>query len=100
VLEGEVEATFRGQKYVVRAGDTINVPANAPHRFQNNSNAPARLLCICSPAGQEELFREVGAPVESRTTPPPKLDREQQQLFLEKARALAPKYRTEILKQA
>ena len=100
VLEGEVEATFRGQKYVARAGETINVPANAPHRFQNVSDRPARLLCICSPAGQEDLFREVGVPVATRTTAPPKLDKEQQQLFVEKAKALAPKYRTEILKEA
>ena len=28
-LEGEMEATFRGKKYVVRAGETINIPANA-----------------------------------------------------------------------
>ena len=100
VLEGEVEATFRGKQYIVRAGETINVPANAPHRFQNISDTPARLLCICSPAGQEDLFREVGVPVATRTTAPPKLDSEQQQQFMEKAKALAPKYRTELLKEA
>jgi quercetin dioxygenase-like cupin family protein len=100
VLEGEVEATFRGRKYIVRAGETINIPANAPHRFQNNSDAPARLLCICSPAGQEELFKEVGIPVATRTTAPPRLDSAQQQEFMEKARSLAPKYRTELLDKA
>ena len=31
LLDGEMEATFRGKKSVVRAGDTINIPANAPH---------------------------------------------------------------------
>src|ERR1051325_2638948 len=35
ILEGEIEATFRGKKSVVRAGATINVPANAPHSFTN-----------------------------------------------------------------
>jgi quercetin dioxygenase-like cupin family protein len=100
VLEGEVEATFRGKKYPVRAGQTINIPANAPHRFQNNSDTPARLLCICSPAGQEELFREVGIPVATRTAAPPRLDGPQQHAFLEKAKSLAPKYRTEILERA
>lgn len=62
VLEGEVEATCRGKKYVVRAGETINIPTNAPNRFQNNSGAPARLLCICSAAGQEEFFKEAVIP--------------------------------------
>src|ERR1700744_268677 len=60
VLNGEIPATFRGTKITVKAGETINIPANAPHRFQNESAAPARLLCICSPAGQEEFFMQIG----------------------------------------
>jgi len=28
LLEGEVEATFRGKKSIVKAGDTINIPSN------------------------------------------------------------------------
>ena len=99
LLEGEMVATFRGKKHVVRAGETINIPANAPHQFHNSSDKPVRLLCICSPAGLEEFFKEVGAPVATRTTPPPQLDKEQQQQFIEKATALAPKYRTELLKE-
>ncbi len=100
LLEGEIEATFRGRKSTVRAGDTINIPANAPHQFHNSSSKPVRLLCICSPSGQEKFFLEVGARVATRTTTAPKLDKEQQQQFMEKAKALAPKYRTEFLKEA
>lgn len=100
VLEGEMEATFRGQKSLVRAGDTINIPANAPHQFHNASAEPVRMLCICSPAGQENFFRDVGVPVATRTTPPPKLDPKEQAAFIEKVKALAPKYRTELLKEA
>src|SRR5215212_4995489 len=51
VLEGEVAVTFRGESIVLRRGETINVPANAPHFFRNASDAPARLLCLCAPAG-------------------------------------------------
>ena len=97
VLEGEIEATFRGEKTTVRAGETVNVPANAPHSFNNASDRPARLLCVCSPAGQERFFEEVGVPVEGRTTPPPELGEDEQAAFLEKAQELAPKYRTELL---
>jgi len=97
VLEGEIEAIFRGKKSIIRAGETINIPANAPHQFQNKSRQPARLLCLCSPAGQEEFFREVGVPVATRTTPPPRLDEAAQAAFVAKAKALAPKYRTELL---
>lgn len=97
VLEGEVEATFRGQKSVVRAGETINIPANAPHQFTNASSAPARLLCVCAPSGQELLFEQVGVPVHGRTTPPPKLDDQEQRAFMARAQELAPQYRTELL---
>src|ERR1700709_1052026 len=51
ILEREIEATFRGEKVTVRAGETINIPANAPHSFTNANDQPARLLCMCSPAG-------------------------------------------------
>ncbi len=99
LLEGEVEATFRGQKTVARAGTTIHIPANAPHQFQNVSSVPARLLCICSPAGQEEFFVQVGIPVASRTSPPPQLTPDEQADFMRKALALAPKFRTEFLRE-
>ena len=93
-------ATFRGEKAIVRAGDTLNIPANAPHQFHNASNSPVRMLCICSPAGQEKFFTEVGVPVATRTTPPPKLAEKEQAAFIEKVKALAPKYRTELLREA
>jgi quercetin dioxygenase-like cupin family protein len=100
LLEGELQATFRGSKLVLRAGDTVNIPANAPHQFVNAASTPARILCICSPAGPEKYFAELGVPVATRTTPPPPLTPEQQAEFRQKAAALAPKYRTELLKQA
>ncbi len=100
VLDGELEATFRGKKSLVRAGEAVNIPSNAPHQFHNSSSKPVRALCLCSPAGQDNYFLQVGVPVATRTAAPPKLDKEQQQQFMEKAKALAPKYRTELLKEA
>jgi quercetin dioxygenase-like cupin family protein len=100
LLEGEMEATFRGDRRTVRAGDTVHIPANAPHQFHNVSSAPVRMLCICSPAGQEKFFQEVGVQVATRTTPPPKLSAEEEKAFIEKVVALAPKYRTELLRSA
>jgi quercetin dioxygenase-like cupin family protein len=97
LLDGELEFTFRGAKKTVHAGETIHIPANAPHMFRNASGQPARLLCTCSPAGQEEFFMEVGVRVATRTTPPPKLDEAAEMEFKKKAAALAPKYRTELL---
>ena len=98
VLEGEIEAVFRDEHLTVHAGEGINIPANAPHQFQNKSKQAARLLCLCSPAGQEEFFQEVGVPVATRTTPPPPPDTAQQEELKAKTEALAPKYKTELLK--
>jgi quercetin dioxygenase-like cupin family protein len=100
LLDGELEATFRGNKRTVKVGETIHVPANAPHQFHNSSSKPVRMLCVCSPAGQEEFFEQVGTRVATRTAKPPKLDEAQQAALMKKTMDLAPKYRTEILKEA
>jgi quercetin dioxygenase-like cupin family protein len=97
VLNGEILATFRGAKTTLRAGETIHIPANAPHQFTNAAGQPARLLCICAPAGQEDFFAQVGVTVETRTTPPPKPTPEAEEEFKKKAQELAPKYKTEFL---
>lgn len=98
ILQGEIEATFRAEKSIVRAGETLSLPANAPHSFTNASDQPVRVLCICAPAGQENCFAEVGVKVPDRTTPPPKPGKEEQARFMKKAEELAPRYRTEPLK--
>ncbi|HEY0780299.1 MAG TPA: cupin domain-containing protein [Gemmatirosa sp.] len=90
VLDGEVEVTFRGQQSVARVGETVNTPANAPHQFHNASRPPARLLCVCAPAGQEEFFRAIGVPVTGPTAPLPAPDPAQQAAFQAEAQALAP----------
>ena len=78
LLEGELEFTFRGKTQTVKAPMTVNIPANAPHQFRNTSGRTAHMLCMCTPAGQEEFFIAVGVPVESRNAPPPKLTEEEQ----------------------
>jgi quercetin dioxygenase-like cupin family protein len=100
LLEGELAFTFRGAKVLARAGETVHIPANAPHQFHNASSAAVRLLCTCSPAGQEDFFLEVGVPVATRTTAPPKLEGAVQAEFVAKAKELSPKYRTELLPPA
>ena len=97
LLDGEPEFTFRGETQTVRAGSTVNIPANAPHAFKNRSGKTARMLCLCAPAGQEELFLSIGSPVDSRIAPPPKMSPEAQAEKGKLLATLAPKYRTEIL---
>jgi hypothetical protein len=50
--------------------------------------------------GTRTFFLEVGVPVATRVTPPPKLDEKEQAAFIEKVKALTPKYRTELLREA
>jgi mannose-6-phosphate isomerase-like protein (cupin superfamily) len=98
LLEGEIQFTFRGEERVVKAGMTVNVPANAPHFFTNVSGKPSRMLCMCTPAGAEDFFLALGTPLASRTALAPKLTAEEQQAFFRKAEELAPRYRTELLR--
>jgi|SRR5215469_18947953 len=100
VLDGEVRATFRGETIVLRAGQTINVPANAPHAFTNASDTPSRLLCMCAPAGQDEFFAQVGQPVATRTEPPSPLSPGAQAAFIAKCISLAPRYKSVLLPPA
>jgi quercetin dioxygenase-like cupin family protein len=100
LLEGELEFTFRGEKSVVRAGRTVNIPANAPHAFKNASVADARMLCMCTPAGQEEFFMAIGDAVNSRTVLPPKLSKDEIGERRKKAAGLLAKYRTEMVEPA
>jgi hypothetical protein len=53
----------------------MNIPATAPHVFKNTSGGAAHMLCMCTSAGQEEFFMEVGDPLGSRVSPPPRLDK-------------------------
>ena len=97
ILEGSIEFTFRGQTLVAHSGSTVNIPANAPHNFRNTSGAPARMLCMCTPAGQDDFFMRVGDPVDSPTAAPPQLSAQEQQQRRETAARLASDYRTEML---
>ena len=93
VLDGEVELTFRGEQLVARAGETVNVPANAPHAFTNASGL--RGCCACAHRPGRRTSSSLGEPVPTRTEPPPKLDEAAQAAFIAKSQALAAQYRTE-----
>jgi quercetin dioxygenase-like cupin family protein len=97
VLEGEIEVTLRGDTSTVTAGQTANVPANAPHCFHNASGGTVRLLCLASPAGLDEYFAEFGDPVGSRTSPAPELDEDAFAQRMQRAMAAAPRYGVENL---
>jgi mannose-6-phosphate isomerase-like protein (cupin superfamily) len=98
VLEGSVEVALRDDPPVrLQAGETVNIPANAPHSFRNGAEVPARLLCTAAPAGLEAFFAEFGDRVDSRDSPPPELSDEERLERLRRAVERAPDYGMEIL---
>ena len=81
VLEGEIEATFRGQKSTLHARETFNVLANLSVRSHQRLPRAGASVCVCAPSGQEEFSKRSGgqsAPVR----PPPPLDEQQHAAFV------------------
>ena len=56
VLEGEL--TFQVEDAVItkRAGDLAFAPRGVAHTLANHSDAPARYVLVCTPAGFERYF--------------------------------------------
>jgi quercetin dioxygenase-like cupin family protein len=100
LLDGELEFTFRSETQTVKAPATVNIPSNAPHAFKNKSGKTVHMLCMCTPAGQEEFFMSIGVTVASRDAAPPEISKEDQAAKGKLAQELAPKYRTEMLTHA
>src|ERR1700712_3356529 len=73
LLDGALDFTFRGVTTRIAAPATVNIPANAPHSFKNASGQTVHMLCMCTPAGQEEFFLAIADRLESRSAPPPSL---------------------------
>lgn len=65
VLEGEIEATIGGDRFRVRPGQSILIPARVPHGFRVLGNRAIRVLAIFS-SSCPKIFREDGR----ETTPP------------------------------
>ncbi|WP_256092068.1 cupin domain-containing protein [Micromonospora haikouensis] len=84
------------ERHTVRAGSTVNIPANAPHNFRNVSGAPARMLCMCTPAGQDEYFTRIGDVLAGKDAPTPQLSPGELAERRRRAAELASTYRSEF----
>jgi transcriptional regulator with XRE-family HTH domain len=49
VLEGEIELSVAGRRYVASAGDSFSYRSERPHSFRNNGSKEARVLWINTP---------------------------------------------------
>src|SRR4028119_1539188 len=69
ILEGEMTFYVGDQTIKARPGSFLFGPKEVPHAFRVDSG-PARLLFVLSPAGFEDLVREMGEPARERSIPP------------------------------
>ncbi len=59
VLEGRLRIWCGDETFEAGAGATAVLPRGVPHRFRNETDAPARALVQCAPGGFEGFFVEV-----------------------------------------
>jgi quercetin dioxygenase-like cupin family protein len=62
VLEGQLGALLGQQEVLAAPGDLVFKPCGEWHTFWNPGHTPTRILELITPAGLEDLFRELGAP--------------------------------------
>ena len=70
ILEGEVKLTVGDETIEAAAGDFAWAPRDIPHAYTVGPNG-CRMLFLCTPAGFENLVREMSVPAGQRTLPPP-----------------------------
>ncbi len=94
MIEGEIVVRTEEQTYVAKAGAFVSIPkGGAIHSFKNESDSNAHILCLVVSAGLEELFKEIGEPVEyGKFLPPPEMT----PAAAEKLKAIAEKYNQEV----
>ena len=92
VLEGEITFRVGDQTLIAKAGHFANMPVGSEHSFCNDSDVTARMLISIAPAGLEQMFFEVGVPLEPGTevAAPPGKDE------IERLLAAAPRYGVEL----
>jgi quercetin dioxygenase-like cupin family protein len=71
VLDGQMELRAGDDVIVGRPGAFVTVPTGVPHAFANRTDAPARMLLICTPPGHERYFAELAAILAREGAPDP-----------------------------
>jgi quercetin dioxygenase-like cupin family protein len=61
MLEGELIFQVADELFTKRAGELAFAPRNVPHALANHSDADARYLLVCTPAGLERHFARAAA---------------------------------------
>jgi quercetin dioxygenase-like cupin family protein len=60
VTEGEVEFLLNGERKVLKAGSSVNIPPGSAHTYRNNSDQACKMVNIHSPKGFMDFFKTLG----------------------------------------
>jgi quercetin dioxygenase-like cupin family protein len=69
MLEGELIFQVEDELFTKRAGEFAFVPRNVAHALANHTDADARYLLVCTPAGLERHFARMAAASEDVEPP-------------------------------
>ena len=64
VIEGEMEFVVNGETKIVKAGESLEIPPNTVHTFNNKSDQPCKWVDIHNPKGFLDFFDTIGIPIE------------------------------------
>lgn len=92
ILEGEITFQIGDEILKATAGMFANMPIGQEHAFRNESNQTAKMIVTVAPAGLEEMFFEVGVPLEKGAMASPPTPEDIGRLI-----AAAPRYGIELL---
>lgn len=69
MLDGELVFQVGDERFARRPGEIAFVPRNVVHALANHSDADARYLLVCTPAGLERQFARMAAAAEGVEPP-------------------------------
>ena len=64
ILEGEVSFFVGDQRTVAKPGTFVHLANGSVHGFRNEGSVPAKMLIHVVPAGIEQMFFDVGNPID------------------------------------
>jgi mannose-6-phosphate isomerase-like protein (cupin superfamily) len=62
VLEGEMEFIVNGEAKLLKQGESVDLPPNVVHTFNNSGSSNCKWVNIHSPKGFLSFFEEMGIP--------------------------------------
>ena len=69
MLEGELVFQVEDELVTKRAGEIAFAPRGVPHTLANHTDAPARYVLVCTPAGFERHFARIAAEPRASSRP-------------------------------